>query len=551
MAANIFSNNTWNTVKNIYVYIKNSTLDGWQTVKKGYVFISNQWQLFYTSYNGPTQLTKPTISGTGASLSSVTGTAGTYQSGTYISKTSYIGVTTSSSPQTDGLTTSSLGSESTNPYTITQSDATTPSYIFYYVDAVTGNDSKTYYYYSSSIPSYIGSISDNYNRSVSAGLGTGSGGYIYNLSNLNSTWSTAQISGTNYAANHTRPASGATPANYPLEAIELTGKTDITAQIDIPYDGSGPGILFWAASGTQWWAASSINGTYSTTTYTCSPGSYTYYNCGTSGSTTVSDCLGPAVNYFGTTQSAATSSATTYCHGCSVTPGGLYSSQTTYACGPSQRAYTGSQTVVTTIDSSTVGQPCQFASSNYPTFYYYIVVATTTNTYSSSCNYESYSVSTCSGSSAYSNNTTSGTCNCSAPQTGSNCSGSTIYTDSGGTGCRSCGVTTGTGTAYYTDLVIYSANGSSVSSMATSSSHIATSFSGYSSIDVGRLKVVTSGNSIVVSAYDSSLTNQLGTLSYTASSPTKKSANGSSYAGIIITPSSNDGSIWADNLSIQ
>jgi len=554
---------SWSSsIKNIYFNLGSS----WATIKSGFIKVSGTWQKFFSSYSGPTQLTSPTLSGTGAALTNLTGTSGTYQSGTYISKTSYIGVTTSSSPQTDGLTTSSLGAESTNPYTITQSDATNPSYYFYYVDAVTGNDSQVYYYYSTSITSYIPTVTDNFNRSVSSGLGTMSSGFTYGLNNLDSHWKTQQISGSNYGATVSAlPASNATPLNYPLEAIELTGKTDITAQIDIPYQGTGPGIAFWAASGSQWWAASTSQSLSSSTAYTCSPGTYTYYTCGTSGTTTVTDCFGATLLWNGTTQTQAHNIAYSNCGSgsCTITDLGC-SSNTNYVCDISHSyGYTGSQTTYSAT-AANVGRPCALDYSAYPTFYYYRVAAQTTTNCQSSCTYETYSASTCSGSASYSNNTTTGTCGCGSAQTGSNCSGSTINTNSGGTGCGSCAVATGTVTTYYTDIVIYSASGSAVTLMCSSpsangtscisssgSTHMYSSNSSYATIAPGRIKVVTSGNSVVVSAYDSTLTNSLGTLTYNATSPTKADANGSSYAGIIMTPSTTNYDLWADNLSIQ
>jgi hypothetical protein len=545
MAIKIKVGSTWTSIKGMFLKKADNS---WYPIKKGYVYISNSWNLFFSSYSGPVQLTSPSISGTGAALTSVAGSSGTYQSGTYTSKTSYVGVVVQQNMPVggivNGLTTSSLSNKGSSPYTITQSDATTPVYYFYYVDAVTGNDSNIYYYYSSSIQSYIPTVTDDYTRTVSSGLGTMSSGFTYNLFNLNTSWG---VDGA--VAYSALPAAGATPANYPIEAIELSGKTDITAQIDIPLQGSGPGIVFWAASGTKWWAASSINGTYSGTTYTCSPGSYNYYNCGTTGTSTVTDCLGPTQSFDGATQGIANSSATSNCGTCSVSTGTSVPG-TSYACGPSTRIYTGSQTLVA-VNQSNVGQPCALESSAYPNFTYYVVTPFSYITYYATCNYESRSVATCSGSSAYSNNTTAGTCGCGPVQTATNCTGSNLYTDSSGTGCSGCSITTGTGTYYYTDLVIYSANGSAVSSMQVSSSHIAATPLGYATIDVGRLQVVTSGNSIVVSAYDNSKTNLLGTLSYTANSPTKTTTNGSSYAGVIRTPSTHDSNIYNDNLSIQ
>ncbi len=227
----------------------------------------------------PTQLTSPTITGTGQAFSSINGTSGTYQSGTYQSKTSYIGRTISSIPPTNGSTTG-LGSAGSPPYNITQDDVTTPNYYFYYVDAVTANDGSTvYYYYSLAIEGIIGSpIIDNYNRSVASGLGTmtpdlnsfmNPKSYIYNLSANGSSWSVNGSVALNASA-----VSGTNPYTYPQQSVELGGKTDVTLATSFPSGPDGLGLVFWSTSGGSWWA-STVNRTASTTN------KYVYYTLST------------------------------------------------------------------------------------------------------------------------------------------------------------------------------------------------------------------------------------------------------------------------------
>ena len=498
VSANINVDGTWRKATKIFMLVGSI----WKPIKTGWVLVGTTWRQFFNSVSVPVQLTSPSLSGTGAAFTNITGTAGTYQSGTYISKTSYIGAVLldyiPSGGVVDGLTTSSLGSSGSSPYTITQGDATTPPYYFYYVDAVVGNDSQTYYFYSNQIKAYVGTITDSFNRTaVTSGLGTSSGGYIYNLSNLNSTWSTDGTRG----VNSNPPASNAIPTNYPLEVIELTGKTNITAQFDVPDGGSGTGIAFWVSDAGSWWAAGSYNNYYTTTetVYSCNqPGGTNSTGCPSGSCNCVFSCNTGFINSYSSLASAQAS-----CGSCTIT---YHPSTTTYNFVLTYYGSPQTGTTVTTCNAANVGKIQTGTSGRDGPFYtYYVCTATAVSEYWT-CNAPTYTWQTYN-------------------------SGSTVTTNH-----------------YYTDLNIISANGSAVTTMATK--RLAEATTGYSTIDIGSLKVQTSENNITVTGYGETGAN-LGSLSYLASSPTKTDSSGASYAGLIKTPVSGDGNIYVDNLSIQ
>jgi hypothetical protein len=207
----------------------------------------------------PTQLTSPSITGTGYAFSAINGTSGTYQSGTFQSKSTYIGKTTSSAPLTNGLTTTSLSVAGSPPYNVTQNDATAPKLYFYYVDAVTANNGTTvYYYYSSVIDAKIGQVIDDFTRTVSGGLGTmtpainafmSPSAYIYNLTANGSLWS---VNGS--VASIASAVSGSNPNTYPQQSVTLDGATDAVVAASFPSGSDGLGLTFWSTSAGSWWA---------------------------------------------------------------------------------------------------------------------------------------------------------------------------------------------------------------------------------------------------------------------------------------------------------
>ena len=227
----------------------------------------------------PVQLTAPTINGTGYAFTAVNGTSGTYQSGTYKSKTVYIGQDTSAVLPTDGNS-SPLPSAGSPPYTITQYDASAPGFNFYYVDAITANDNTVYYYYSSGVKAKIGVITDDFTRTVSSGLGymtpaenslVSPNSYGYNLSTYGSYWS---VNGS--VAEIGTAVTGTNSFNYPMQAVETGGNTNATIAASLPGGADGLGLVFWATNSGSWWAsrvyrtsATSTKNVYYTTSTNC------------------------------------------------------------------------------------------------------------------------------------------------------------------------------------------------------------------------------------------------------------------------------------------
>jgi hypothetical protein len=201
----------------------------------------------------PIQITFPTVSGTGFAFSSISGSSGTYETGSYISKTVAIRYTTSSIQPDDGLNTT-ITLAGSPPYNITQNDATFPKKYFYYVDQVKGNDNKTYYYYSqSNVSSKVGQLSDDFNRSNSSGtLGymtpiwnsqMNPNSYMYNISQNGSFWS---VSGSR-AVNLTNA--------YSVQAVEMGGDVSGTTQVLFGPSSAGQGVSFWVSASGSWYGA--------------------------------------------------------------------------------------------------------------------------------------------------------------------------------------------------------------------------------------------------------------------------------------------------------
>jgi len=201
----------------------------------------------------PLQITFPTVSGTGYAFSSVTGSSGTYVSGSYISKTTAIRYTTSSVQPEDGLNTT-ITLAGSAPYNITQNDATYPKKYFYYVDQVKGNDNKIYYYYSqSNVSSKVGQLSDDFDRANSFGtLGymtpiwnsqMNPNSYMYNISQNGSFWS---VSGSR-AVNLTNA--------YSVQAVEMGGDVTGTTQVFFGPSSAGQGVSFWVSASGSWYGA--------------------------------------------------------------------------------------------------------------------------------------------------------------------------------------------------------------------------------------------------------------------------------------------------------
>jgi hypothetical protein len=582
----------------------------------------------------PVKVSSPTLSGTGAAQTSITATSGSYQSGTFGFVTTKI--VYYQSPYTlpvDGETSSSATIQDTATpaptYTIGQTDATTPNKKYYARDAVTNvAGTQTYYYYSSLVSAFIPTITDTFNRTVSPGLGTTSSGYVYSsvVEQERSTWSTngstASSSGT--ILRYVNPLDpGSFAASYPLEAIELTGKTNLTASVEIPSGGGGPGIAFWVSGAGSFWAIapaySKTSSTSSVTTYTCdgtvisTNATGTDPNChgctvtsATSGGAS-SDCNGSAI---------ATNASGTGCYGCTVT---TVAGSTTYTCG-SGDTYNYSSAIVAQaacrgcsysdtsyVDKTCTGGPAEYADGNLSTACGGKCSCTgpfTRTTYGctgsaswsgtlTACNAEAnfsvtaanvgkkcgsctrnpittqitYPTVASTGSETYyvcntnvCTNVTQFSCtyatNTSADSytcTGRDTSTPVVTTYS----CKPKGTTSNVTTSIYnTNLRIMSTVGSYVQVL--KDENINSNNSAFSK--AFKISVTTSGDVITGTAYSDLSGTVIGTATYTRTSNNlaKSSANGSSYAGIIKTPSAinsssidnNAGSTF-DNLSIS
>jgi hypothetical protein len=371
----------------------------------------------------PVQTSSPSLSGTGAAFTSITAASGAYQIGTYQSITTKIVYYLSPyTAPTDGEVSSSATiMDTATPvptHPIGQDDATTPNKKFYARDAVTSsNGATTYYYYSNLVSAFIPAITDTFNRSVSPGLGTTSSGYVYSsvVEQERSTWSTngSTASSNGTILRYVSPIDpGSFAASYPLQAIELTGKTNLTASVEIPSGGGGPGIAFWVSGAGSFWAiapAYSHTSSTSQVTSTNCNGSVistnsngtnpNCYNCPVTTSTsggTSSDCNasafstnsnGTSPNCYGcpvTTIPATTSSDCNFpvdkatdaqgtgCFGCTVTSSG---GGTSYSCG-SGTVYNYSSSFIasmncrgcTVTDTSYVTQTCPTPTTSSPTY---------------------------------------------------------------------------------------------------------------------------------------------------------------------------------------
>jgi len=234
----------------------------WQSMQSAYINISGAWNLFFSAVSVPPQTSAPSIpGGTGEAFTSVTrGTAGSYTS--YASKTHSLVKALATDTVSDASTTDTVSTVLTSTYTVTQLDASTPSYVFYTRDAVVGLNGTTYYFYSTLLSAYIGDITDNFNRTTSSGLGTSSSGYIYSsYANLTSSWSTNGAR----AVNSTSVSSGGAASSHPLKTIE-TGDPNKNYSVDLPDGKGGGGVAFWTTSANSWYAVTSYYDYDSTTT---------------------------------------------------------------------------------------------------------------------------------------------------------------------------------------------------------------------------------------------------------------------------------------------
>ena len=236
------SPSTWKAIKYIYVKVTPST---WKKVKNIYVKITpSQWTKTFGTVDSPTQLTRPTLSGTGRVGTSITKSPGTYSN--YDSIVNKIFYTTDETLPGDGYSEEVVygNTKSTSSYTIDQTDATPPPNIFYSRDEVTGTDGVTkYYYYSDPITATMQGIEDNFNnRTTASGLGVASGGFIYSsYARSTSSWS----------VNGSRAVNNSNGSGYPLQTVDINSANQ---NVSVDTFGGGLGLAVWASSANSWWA---------------------------------------------------------------------------------------------------------------------------------------------------------------------------------------------------------------------------------------------------------------------------------------------------------
>jgi hypothetical protein len=230
----------WKQVNKVYVKV---TPTLWKAVNNVYVKVtSTLWKKTFSGSNQPIQITRPTLTGTGRVGTTVTRSSGTYSN--YNSLITRIFYTTEVAEQVSASTTDPSGGNitATNPYTITQYDATVPQYYFYARDEVLGVDNETYYYYSTPpIEANLPSLEDNFNRTVASGLGTASSGFIYSgPSRSNATWS---VNGSRAVNN-----SG---SSYPMKTVDSVNSNQ---SVSVDTFGGGLGVAVWVDSTSSFWS---------------------------------------------------------------------------------------------------------------------------------------------------------------------------------------------------------------------------------------------------------------------------------------------------------
>lgn len=501
----------------------------------------------------PTQTVAPTKGAGNGKFGTLVykGSPGTYTNALNVD-TRLVYLNSATTPSNSTTTDLAIASVS-SPHTVNQADFTHVSRRFYTQDDVTALDGTThYYYYSQAITAYVDDMSDTFDRAnAGGGLGTTSTGLQYdaNRSNYVSTW--AILSNKAYSSQSVSSNS----ISNPMQAIEAGGRYDIIGGLDYPNNGGGYGIAFWVTSANSWWAASTYynqvtsggtsltctgagssgssctNGSnvgdkcgcyISSTTYACNQtGGTNTTGCPTSGDGAggVCNCSSSVINVPSTCSDnfSGASSCPAYGNNEGQRCSSGCTASTTYFCGSyvTNRTFCG-QTGTVPYGPEDVGLRCGACEGVAGAYYYTVIQSSSTYSgtlWSASDSYTEYSWSTRTSTptNTYSWNTI---------------------------------VETSTASTTYSSYVkVNKSDGSSVSEQG--SLEVASSQSGYTNIP--RLVLVTSGNSILVSAFNGAT--QIGnTLSVTGTAPSS-SVSGSA-AGIIKMRTPYNEAGYVDNLNI-
>lgn len=616
-----------------------------------------------------TQNTKPSISGSGVWNTSVTATPGTYSNYKSITTGIYGIISPGGTAPTDGNSFPAGGSIKSNSttYTIIQSDVTAPIYLLYAYDTVTGYDNVVHYYFSASpVTPKVGTITDNFNRSISNGLGTssyglqwlgtlyygawgdtgsyavsanyafsanGSGNYPVNISTVCDATkigyaqlsSISSIGGGLYVWKVCTPSAinpSGSPTNFPAIAIDMgyTTTRNMSVQFPVATQANGLGLVWWFTGAGLWYASSVYQYNTVATSYPCGSTQYSGTGSCTNGAGTAS---GQVCNCVNTTTTVCTGGTSTSLSPCSSQASNVCNCSdhysTVYSCNGSSQTDSNSSCPT---DTGAAGSVCNCSVSSSLSTYYYCdgasyyansactdAVSPATAPYQkcfcsqTGTTFTTYSFA--SGGYGYTPPLTSTTCD--AAHVGYAQTGSITYIGGGAYSWNICSsssstqyayqysgfntytvtnytrtyqtrsstassvfaysqfqysststtntyylTTTSTTTTYNTNLRIYSANGSSVSTLVNDTKDSNTS--GYAS--VAGMKVSTSGNTITAGIYsDSGLTSLIGSnSSNTPSSPTKSdSTYGTSGAGLFVGPIGDtaNGGVYFDNLTMS
>lgn len=533
------------------------------------------------SYGSTSQITKPTISGGRAYGTTVTASSGTYNNAQSVSTRVWGVLSPGGSAPTDGVTSLTGGSTrgTTSSYTIAQSDVTSPIYLLYAVDYVTGYDGVVKYYFSSSyITPYVGNFTDNFNRSVTSGLGTSSYGLYWYSTLSNGSW---QVNAS-YAITDA-PTSVTSASGFRLYAMDMAYTSDRVMSVRFPGSTGGLGLCWWVTDSNNWWgsAINQYSSTANSTSYSCN---------GTSGNTSSCTVASNWSTNGGVCYCGSASTSTSY--QCNVTgTSGLTSCTVATTASAGAICNCASSTTYTTHyyctgSTGTLSSPCTVQADTAPYNYCYCDqtgTTTATTTYAFGSYYGSWggaSASTCNASNVgaaqsgttqtyvgggnyiytrcNSTSTSTTTYAYQYTSTSSYQTSSTTYTstkyDSGTTTTsypyqNSTSSTTAI-TTYNTNIKIYSAVGGAI----TSRTDLNVNSNTTSYPTVWGMKVTVSGNSIYSSIYsDYALTTQIGsTATYTASSPTKNNATyGTGGAGLLAAKSDAAQGTYFDDLSMS
>ena len=335
-------------------------------------------------------------------------------------------------------------------------------------------------------------IRDNFNRSNASSLGT--------TSNQVDTWTATTGS---WAIASNRATTSTAAASYPLATIEtVSGSSDVDVRVDIP-TGAGPGVAFWVTNTNNWWAA--VTSATSTTTYSCPNGG---------------DLSGTTCN---TTTTTFSPQVTTNCgvftpESTSIVPSLLYYEDWAPLGLPCNSP---GDTRCSNFGGSCINGTCQepgphAACGGGGRVVYEGINPTCEVTTASSC--------TTGGSDPCRTCSSYPACPDGGTRNGDYCTAASTY------------AATATTTGSFNTRVIQNASGT-VSTLATFSH----------SAEVKSLKVVTSNNNVVVSAYSAAeQASLLNSNTYIATSPTR-----TALAGIIVAPSSSGQSSTLDNFYLR